>query len=206
MGAKESAMTSKKVYHHGSLKSTLVALAARDIEESGVDGVSVRALAKEAGVAHRAAYQHFPDKDALIAAALADAYDRLAARCAAAFAGQKTIEGRLKAVALAYAAFAQAEPNMFLAMSGPRINLDGEHTSLEASIGRAWRHIAGPIGEAVDSGRFTLDDKRAAAAIFWGGLQGILVQAALGRLKVKPSERNAFFNIVADRLIAGLKA
>jgi AcrR family transcriptional regulator len=199
-------MKSKHPYHHGDLKATLVASASLEIERSGVERVSIRALAKQAGVAHRAAYQHFPDKEGLIAAALAEAYNRLAAKCAAATAKERTIEGRLKAVALAYAAFADAEPNMFLAMTGPRLNQSGAHEALETAIAVAWRHIAGPIGEAVASGRFTLSDTRAAAAIFWGGLQGILVQACLGRLKVKPSERKAFFTLVAERLIAGLKA
>lgn len=199
-------MTKTEPYHHGNLKATLVDLATRTIEASGIDAVSVRALAKEAGVAHRAAYQHFRDKDALIAAALAGAYDRLANMCHERIAAAASIDARLKAVALAYATYAAEEPNMFLAMTGPRINQSGAHEELEASLARAWRCIAGPIGEGVDSGHFTVSDKRTAAAIFWGGLQGVLVQAALGRLKVRAGERQAFFGLVADRLIAGLRA
>jgi AcrR family transcriptional regulator len=199
-------MARNEPYHHGNLKATLIDLATQAIEASGVDSVSVRALAKEAGVAHRAAYQHFPDRDGLIAAALAAAYDRLSARCDRAVVKATTIDKRLRAVALAYAAFAKDEPNMFLAMSGPRINQSGVHKDLEESLARAWRHIAGPISAGVETGAFTVADKRAAAAIFWGGLQGILVQAALGRLKVKPVERKTFFGLVAERLIAGLKA
>lgn len=195
-----------RAYHHGDLRATLIALAAAHIAREGVDTLSVRALAKEAGVAHRAAYQHFPDKDGLIAAAFAAAYGRLEAATAKAAAGAATPPEKLLRVARAYAAFAASEPNMFLAMTGPRINEAGAHKDLEAAIARAWRHVAGPIGEGADSGLFTASDKRAAAALFWGGLTGVLTQAALGRLKVKPAERARFFDEIARRLIEGLKA
>ncbi|MBY0421344.1 MAG: WHG domain-containing protein, partial [Parvularculaceae bacterium] len=108
--------------------------------------------------------------------------------------------------ARAYAAFAADEPQMFLAMTGPRVNSSGRHAALEIAIGRCWRAIAGPIGDGVDSGVFLETDKRLAAALFWGGLVGVLTQAALGRLKLKPAEREAFIETVARRLVAGLKA
>lgn len=196
----------RRAYHHGDLRATLIALATAHIAREGVETLSVRALAKEAGVAHRAAYQHFPDKDGLIAAVLTDAYAALAERCAAATADADTVEARLLAAARAYADFAAQSPQLFLAMTGPRVNQSGEHKELEAALARAWRYIAGPIGEGVDAGLFTLADKRAAAAIFWGGLVGVLTQAALGRLKLKAAERAAFVEVVAERLIAGLKA
>ncbi len=195
-----------RAYHHGDLRATLIALATAHIAREGVESLSVRALAKDAGVAHRAAYQHFPDKDGLIAAAFAEAYGRLCAKTAKALAAGAAPEAALLAVARAYAAFADEERNMFLAMTGPRINEAGSHKQLEAAIAKAWRHVAGPIGDGVDSGLFKTSDKREAAALFWGGLSGVLTQAALGRLKVKPAERVRFFDDVARRLIAGLKA
>ncbi len=166
----------------------------------------MRALAKEAGVAHRAAYQHFPDKDALIAAVFAGAYGRLDAMTATGVEGATLPEAKLLGVARAYAKFTASEPRMFLAMTGPRINQSGAHEDLETAIAKAWRHVAAPIGDGVDDGLFKCADKRAAAAFFWGGLSGVLTQAALGRLKLKASEREGFFDEIARRLIAGLKA
>ncbi len=193
-------------YHHGDLSATMVSLATAEIARAGVDALSVRALAKSAGVAHRAAYQHFPDKDGLVAAVFVAAYGRLDAATAAAAVGAAGPEENLLAAARGLARFAAAEPNMFLAMTGPRINRSGVHEELEASIAAAWRRVAGPIGDGVDSGLFKAVDKRAAAALFWGGLVGVLTQAALGRLKVKAAERERFFEEIARRLIAGLKA
>jgi AcrR family transcriptional regulator len=192
-----------RAYHHGDLRATLIALAGAHIAREGVDSLSVRALAKEAGVAHRSAYQHFPDKDGLIAAVFVEAYQRLDARISDSGGAP---EARLIQVARALSGFAADEPKMFLAMTGPRVNQSGAHEALEAAIAKSWRHVAAPIGAGVDSGAFKARDKRAAAALFWGGLTGVLTQAALGRLKVKPAERAAFFDDVARRLIAGLKA
>lgn len=193
-----------RAYHHGDLRATLISLATGHIAREGVETLSIRALAKEAGVAHRAAYQHFPDKDGLIAAVFVEAYARLGARIEKAAAA--SVEESLIEVARALAAFAGEEPRMFLAMTGPRINRSGAHEALEKAIARSWRHVAGPIAVGIDSGLFKSPDKRAAAALFWGGLTGVLTQAALGRLKVKPSERVRFFDDAAARLIAGLKA
>lgn len=193
-------------YHHGDLRASLVALAYSHIVEHGVESLSVRSLAKSAGVAHRAAYQHFPDKDGLIAATLTEAYRRLGARIADGADKRSGPETALMRVAGAYAAFAFEEPQMFLAMAGPRVNAAGTHKELEEAIASCWRHVAGPIGAGIDAGLFTIADKRAAAAIFWCGLSGILTQAALGRLKLKSAERAPFMDAAAARLIAGLKA
>ncbi|VAV97621.1 hypothetical protein MNBD_ALPHA05-2322, partial [hydrothermal vent metagenome] len=41
---------------------------------------------------------------------------------------------------------------------------------------------------------------------FWGGLQGVITQAVLNRIKLKPAERRDFFDLAARRLAAALKA
>ncbi len=199
-------MTAAEPYHHGSLRQTLIDLASDHIAHDGVDSLSVRALARSAGVAHRAAYQHFPDRDALVAAVLAAGYLRLAERCDKAVRPRASWDARLEAVARAYSDFAFDEPQLFIAMTGPRVNSGGAYLDLETALGRAWRHIAEPISAGITSGEITINDKRAAAAIFWGGLQGVLFQAILNRLKLKPAERRTFMRLVAKRLIAGLAA
>lgn len=198
-------MSNQRAYHHGDLRATLIQLAGAQITKEGVETISVRALAREAGVAHRAAYQHFPDKDALVAAVLAEGYDRLEKRLSAAVASLKKPEDQLIAIGKAYAAFAFAEANMFLAMSGPRLNQAGEFPDLEAALRRSWRLITEPIGQGVESGVFGIGDRNAAAAIFWGGLQGVIAQAVLNRIKLKAAERTAFFETVSRRLVGALK-
>ena len=192
-----------KPYHHGDLRTELVALATTEIAQNGLEGLSVRALARDAGVAHRAAYQHFPDKSALIAAVLRGGFLRLTACLTG---GEEVIspKNRLRRIAKAYSTFAFDEPNLFLAMTGPRINQSGTYPDLEKAIFLSWQPVTDAVRDGVEAGDFTLKDKHAVAAIFWGGLQGVLTQALLKRLKIKPTDREKFFQTVAERLIAGL--
>src|SRR2546423_1231457 len=59
-GARPRAVTSpKRPYHHGDLRRALLRVAARLIEENGPDALSVREVARRAGVTHAAAAYHF---------------------------------------------------------------------------------------------------------------------------------------------------
>jgi AcrR family transcriptional regulator len=65
-------------YHHGDLRRVLLASAAAAIDESGVAALSMRDLARRAGVSHAAPAHHFSDKAGLLTALAVDGYDRLA--------------------------------------------------------------------------------------------------------------------------------
>lgn len=58
----------RKTYHHGNLREVLLTDALEMIRESGVEQISLRRLAKRAGVSHNAPYMHFQNRDALLAA------------------------------------------------------------------------------------------------------------------------------------------
>ncbi len=55
-------------YHHGNLRHRLIEAALEMIDESGATELTLRGIAKRAGVSHTAPYRHFPDKEALLAA------------------------------------------------------------------------------------------------------------------------------------------
>ncbi|WP_019629309.1 TetR/AcrR family transcriptional regulator [Actinomadura atramentaria] len=63
-----SARTAGRPYHHGSLPETLIEHAVRLLDESGADAVTVREVARRAGVSPSAPFRHFPDRAALLAA------------------------------------------------------------------------------------------------------------------------------------------
>ena len=55
-------------YHHGNLKQALLERAAEVIAEKGLEGLSLRGLARDLDVSHAAPRRHFPDRESLIAA------------------------------------------------------------------------------------------------------------------------------------------
>ncbi|WP_329139338.1 TetR/AcrR family transcriptional regulator [Streptomyces sp. NBC_01476] len=64
-------------YHHGNLRAELLAHAERMLDESGQDGLSLRELARAAGVSHGAPRRHFADRQALLDALAAEGFERL---------------------------------------------------------------------------------------------------------------------------------
>ncbi|MDU0354618.1 TetR/AcrR family transcriptional regulator [Paraglaciecola aquimarina] len=59
---------SKSPYHHGDLRTTLIASASELLQEMGVAGLSLRKLAEKTGVSRTAPYHHFKDKNQLLCA------------------------------------------------------------------------------------------------------------------------------------------
>jgi AcrR family transcriptional regulator len=67
-------MVTRMAYHHGDLRRALLAAAVSAIEESGPTALSLRDLARRAGVSHAAPAHHFGDKAGLLTALAADGY------------------------------------------------------------------------------------------------------------------------------------
>lgn len=110
----------KNSYHHGDLKSALIQAGVKLLEESGIDGLSLRKLAREVGVSHNAPYMHFADKEAVLAAIAQQGFQLLGQ---AIDAGQhnvsdQPIEIRLKTAARSYVSFALDYPNHLMVMFG----------------------------------------------------------------------------------------
>jgi len=61
-------MTEKKSYHHGDLRETLILNGIKLLNETGIEGFSLRKVASMSGVSHSAPYKHFKNKEALVAA------------------------------------------------------------------------------------------------------------------------------------------
>jgi AcrR family transcriptional regulator len=102
-------------YHHGDLRAACLRAAIDLLEENGSAGVSLRAVARRAGVSAAAPYRHYADRDALVSAVAAEGYRELASTLAAAHPSPATPDD-LAAVAVAYVRFALDHPAMFRAM------------------------------------------------------------------------------------------
>lgn len=100
-----------KSYHHGDLRSAVVAEGLRLLMDQEADSLSLREIARNVGVSATALYRHFPNKASLLVA-LADAgYLQLAEEQRR--AGQGDEKERFAAFGRAYVRFALANPALF---------------------------------------------------------------------------------------------
>lgn len=99
----------RDTYHHGDLKAVILARAAALVAERGADGVSLRELARAAGVSHAAPAHHFTDRRGLFTALAAQGFRLLAD--ALAEARPDFIEA-----ATAYVRFALGHPGHYAVM------------------------------------------------------------------------------------------
>ena len=108
-------MMQGKAYHHGDLRAACLRAARELLEEDGSAGLSLRAVARRAGVSAAAPYRHYADRDALVSAVAAEGYRELAGLLTAAHPAPSTPD-ELADVAVVYVRFALDHPALFRAM------------------------------------------------------------------------------------------
>lgn len=134
-------------YHHGDLKTAILAQAATLVAERGADGISLRELARAAGVSHAAPAHHFTDRRGLFTALAAEGFQLLAA--ALTEARPQFIEA-----AKAYVRFALAHPGHYEVMFDKSLYDDTDAELVAA---------ASAAGAELNRGVATLADPKAAA-------------------------------------------
>src|ERR1700748_988092 len=91
-------MATTRPYHHGNLRAALLAQAEQPVRDRGLQALSLRELAREAGVSHAAPRRHFPDRQALLDALAQDGFDRLGRELSAALDQGEGFDAQLAAV------------------------------------------------------------------------------------------------------------
>ena len=176
-------------YHHGDLRRTLLAETASAIAEDGVAKLSMRALAKRAGVSNAAPTYHFGDKSGLLTALATEGYDRLAEAMSGVDEGGGLIDR-----GVAYVEFALACPPHFTVMFQPRL-LHDDDGELTAARQRAWAALS--VGVATT--RSGPDSDFGVAA--WSLVHGYATLVLSGAVEPEDALRQA--RIVAGHLVEG---
>ncbi|MFF9360493.1 TetR/AcrR family transcriptional regulator [Streptomyces griseoluteus] len=137
-------------YHHGDLRAACLRAARELLEEDGSAGLSLRAVARRAGVSATAPYRHYADRDALVSAVAAEGYRELAEYLAAAHPEPRTPD-ELASVAVAYVRFALDRPAMFRVMfAEPCDPGSEERVAATAAISEYVRGIVRAVFPGVD--------------------------------------------------------
>ena len=191
----------RDTFRHGNLPEALVDAALLRLEAEGVESISLRDLARDAGVNHRAVYRHFPDKLSLLAVVAESGWQRLGLRLKKSTAGNAPGEPALIAGGVGFYLFARDFPNLFHLMAGARINTEGRFPDLEAAIVDALQIFAvGFAGTGMAPGMVVHR-----TAVFVAALQGVVTQILHDRLHVAPAKAKAFITEICKMLIKGMQ-
>jgi AcrR family transcriptional regulator len=135
-------------YHHGDLRPALLEAAESELAERGIEGFSLRGVAKRAGVSHAAPAHHFHDANGLLTALAAEGFRRFLAKQHARQAKAATDPlSQLIASGLGYVDFAMAHPALFrLMFSSERPK--HEDLDLYAASSAAYRQLIDDVRRA----------------------------------------------------------
>ena len=147
-------------YHHGALREALLQAAERVLEREGLAGLTLRAVAREAGVSHAAPSHHFGDLTGMVSELAAIGFRQFNAVMAAAGAPDVPANERTMARTKAYVAYARAHPGMYGLMFRAE-RLDYSRASLHEAAEIAFAGLAGAVAakrhETISEDALTLD-------------------------------------------------
>lgn len=144
-----------RTYHHGNLRDALLARAEEQLATDGVDGISLRGLARDLGVSHAAPARHFRDKQALLDALALAGFRRLDDALRRALAAGlpdsgpgDTFDAHVRALGRSYALFAIGNPQLLDVMYAGK-----HHPEASAELLAAAHHGMELVAEGVRAGQ-----------------------------------------------------
>ncbi|HZT02876.1 MAG TPA: TetR/AcrR family transcriptional regulator [Steroidobacteraceae bacterium] len=171
-------------YHHGDLRNALIEATVELIPAAGVRGLSLREVARAAGVSHAASYRHFRDKESLLAAVAETGFSNLgeALRRAAQSAGPDPV-AKLQAAGVAYVEFAMRHPAHLHVMFGGAIGSFDRYPTLLASARAARAELHEVVAEISRKGSAGEAEEEVLEAAAWSIVHGLSVLLADGQMR-----------------------
>ena len=175
------------------------AVAARLFAAKGPQGVTMRELASALGVSPMTPYRYFRDKDDILAAVRARAFDRFAESLEMAYAGPGSVAERALVKRDAYVRFALEEPATYRLMFDLSQPTEDEYPDLVRAMTRArgtmTSHVRDLVAEGILSG-----DPELIGHVFWAALHGAVTLHLAGKLSAqyKLSSQYGIDRIVAE--------
>jgi AcrR family transcriptional regulator len=174
-----------ETYHHGSLREALLQAAERILEREGIQGLTLRAAAREAGVSHAAPKNHFGDLSGLLSELAAVGFNRFVETMQAKVREGEQPAARMQAIGQGYVTFARTHPGLFLLMFRSE-RLDLSRPALRDAVAASSQVLSGAVaarrGETMEATKLTLP-QAAGIAGSWALVHGFAMLLLDGRLK-----------------------
>ncbi|HEY0107727.1 MAG TPA: TetR/AcrR family transcriptional regulator [Rhizomicrobium sp.] len=143
--ASSAAPVRARGYHHGDLRNALLEAARQILEEKSLSDLSLRAVARRAGVSHAAPYRHFANHEALLVELATEGFVELRAELAGAAQSGGGESDRIARIGAAYMRFVVRRPELASLMFGAQL----PNRDAFPDLGSAADAVASEIGSAL---------------------------------------------------------
>ena len=191
-------------YHHGDLRRALLDAAVEQVKKEGAAVLSLREIARRAGVSQAAPYRHFASKEALLAAVAEEGFRtmrdemlRVAARSA-----DEPLE-RLRQIGIAYVCFAVEHPAHFRVMFSAGQGCD--FPDLDEASTNAFGVLVDAIEAGLAAGVLVDEPAMSLALSAWSMVHGLASLLIEGRLPSELGSPEALAAMITERLTLGLR-
>jgi AcrR family transcriptional regulator len=172
---KQVTASEKGSYHHGDLKNALIEAGIEILARDGVNGLSLRKVARKAGVSHAAPYAHFADKQALVAAIATDGHRKIHAR----FVGimERYPDDPLRQLvetAWAYVEFGFEEPDHFRITFSGAVEKERDYPALVEMTAENFGILRALVVRCQTAGILAPGEPDLAAVGVWGLIHGFV--------------------------------
>jgi AcrR family transcriptional regulator len=191
----------KRPYHHGDLREALLMAAEAALAEMPLEDVSLREIARRAGVSHAAPKHHFSSLGTMLGDVAALGFERFVAALAEAAdrCTDQSPQARMHAMARAYLRFASENPAVYGLMFGKKEQVEPTPHMVTAMMA-AWTQLEDQVSAIVGPQRAIYG-----ATLVWSAVHGLATLKMDGRLPPHIDPQLAIAS-VTRMLIAGLQS
>jgi AcrR family transcriptional regulator len=196
-------------YHHGELRRALLDATLAIVRVGGSGDVSLSAAARKVGVSPQATYNHFKDKEDLLAAVAEETVRGLERAMLAARGAENGAGAALEATGVAYVRWAHMNAAQFRLLSAPELSNKARHPELLAAYDAAFAVLLGAIEDAQRAGAVRAGDRRKMGVAAWTMVHGLSWLLIDGQLTISGATIHDAEGVARDALRAlwkGLRA
>ena len=173
----------KRTYHHGDLKNALIEAALAHIARDGARALSLREVARSAGVSHTASYRHFRSKESLLAAIAEQGFHRLSDMMRVAIQQHSNDPpAMLRASGVAYVEFGVRYPDHLQIMFSGLIGRHDDYPELKTAGQEAYELLASSVRAAMQAGLVRGPSEDIVSLTAWALVHGLALLIAGGQV------------------------
>jgi AcrR family transcriptional regulator len=188
------------------VRSAVLAAAVRLISKGGLANLSMREVARAAGVSHQAPYHYFEDRESILAALCEQGFTILSERLEKARDPEASPIERFTALARAYVEFGLDHAALFQLMFRPDVVDIERFPAAKECGGRAFSVLVLAVQDCVDAGLFPGKSQQGLVVLAWSFAHGLACLLLDGPLAMKVPDAAVSRDTVLDETVAVMQS